>query len=64
MIELVKILDLVKIKEIVRKHHEQRAMDKGDPKIVKKDVAQFVSNFNKLTFSFDDGTNPYEIYGG
>lgn len=35
-------------------------MDKEDPRVVAKDVAKFVSNFNKLTFTFDDGTNPYK----
>jgi len=32
-----------------------------DPQDVSKDVAKFVSNFNRLTFSFDDGLNPYKL---
>ena len=35
-------------------------MDKEDVEVVAKDVAKFVSNFNKLTFTFDDGANPYK----
>lgn len=36
-------------------------MDNENPEVVAKDVAKFVSNFNKLTFTFDDGVNPYTI---
>jgi glycine hydroxymethyltransferase len=34
-------------------------IDKENPETVKKDVAKFVSNFNRLEFSFDEGADPY-----
>lgn len=34
---------------------------KENTDIVAKDVAKFVSNFNRLTFTFDDGVNPYKF---
>lgn len=34
-------------------------IDKENPNVVKKDVAKFTLRFNRLTFSFDEGANPY-----
>lgn len=35
--------------------------DKEDPETVSRDVSKFVSNFNTLAFSFDEGVNPYKF---
>lgn len=37
-------------------------MDKENLKAVAEDVAKFTSQFNRLTFSFDDGASPYEVF--
>lgn len=36
-------------------------IDRDKPEDVARDVAGFVSGFNKLNFTFDDGINPYKI---
>jgi glycine hydroxymethyltransferase len=49
--------DMAEVAELIKRV----VIDKEDPKFVAKDVAKFVSNFNKLTFSFDYGVNPYNL---
>jgi glycine hydroxymethyltransferase len=34
-------------------------IDKEEPEKVARDVARFVSDFNKLEFSFNQGVDPY-----
>jgi len=49
--------DMAEVAELIKRV----VMDKEDLEVVAKDVAKFVSNFNKLTFTFDDGVNPYNV---
>ena len=49
--------DMAGVAELIKRI----VMDKEDTEVVAKDVAKFVSNFNKLTFTFDDGVNPYKV---
>jgi len=44
----------------VAKFYKRVLIDQDLPKNTKKDVAEFVSKYNKLSFSFDNGINPYK----
>jgi glycine hydroxymethyltransferase len=37
-------------------------IDGENPRAVSEDVAKFMSKFNRLSFSFDDGVTPYEMF--
>jgi glycine hydroxymethyltransferase len=49
--------DMNEVAELIKRV----VIDKEDAEVVAKDVAKFVNNFNRLTFSFDDGLNPYKV---